>query len=73
MEECIDSLGEAKVFCTLDANSGYWQIEVVPEDKEKTTFTTHFGTNAFTRIPFWFKNVLAKYQRKINRKLTTVK
>ncbi|CAN8063209.1 unnamed protein product [Agarophyton chilense] len=25
MDECIDSLGEANVFTTLDANSGYWQ------------------------------------------------
>ena len=24
MDECIDSLGEAQYFTTLDANSGYW-------------------------------------------------
>lgn len=24
MDECIDSVGEAKLFITLDANSGYW-------------------------------------------------
>jgi hypothetical protein len=28
MDECIDSLGDAKIFTTLDCNSGYWQIPV---------------------------------------------
>jgi Reverse transcriptase (RNA-dependent DNA polymerase) len=40
MDECIDSLGGAKSFTTLDCNSGYWQIPVRPEDREKTTFTS---------------------------------
>ena len=26
MDECIDSLEDVKIFSTLDANSGYWQI-----------------------------------------------
>jgi hypothetical protein len=43
MDECIDSLGEAVVFTTLDYNSGYWQIPVDPADREKTAFTSHFG------------------------------
>jgi hypothetical protein len=41
MDECIDSLGDSKTFATLDCNSGYWQIPVRPEDREKTTFTSH--------------------------------
>jgi hypothetical protein len=28
MDECIDSLGDAKIFTTLYCNSGYWQIPV---------------------------------------------
>jgi hypothetical protein len=24
MDECTDSLGDAKIFTTLDCNSGYW-------------------------------------------------
>jgi hypothetical protein len=47
MDECIDSFGDASVFSTLDCNSGYWQIPVSPEDKEKTTFTSHKGL-------FWY-------------------
>jgi hypothetical protein len=40
MNECIESLGEAVVFTTLDCNSGYWQIPVDPADREKTAFTS---------------------------------
>jgi hypothetical protein len=32
MDECIDSLGDAHIFTTLDCNSGYWKIPVAPED-----------------------------------------
>jgi hypothetical protein len=47
MDECIDSLGDARVFSTLDCNSGYWQIPVSPQYKEKTTFTSHEGLFQF--------------------------
>jgi hypothetical protein len=49
MDECIDSLGDAVVFTTLDCNSGYWQIPVDGEDQDKTTFTSHFGIYRFLR------------------------
>ena len=32
MDECIDSLGDARVFSTLDFNAGYWQIPVAEEE-----------------------------------------
>jgi hypothetical protein len=40
MDDCIDSPGDANIFTTLDCNSGYWQIPVRPEDRDKTTFTS---------------------------------
>ena len=43
MDECIDSLGDTQVFSTLDCNSGYWQLEVAPEDRHKTAFVSHHG------------------------------
>lgn len=36
MDECIDSLGYETMFQTLDANSGYLQVEVADKDREKT-------------------------------------
>lgn len=43
-DDFLDSLGDAKVLTTLDANCGYWKIPVVSEDQDKTYFTTHMGT-----------------------------
>ena len=73
MDECIDSLGDARIVSTLNANSGYWQIQIEPKDQYKTTFTTHFGTYAFTRMPFGLKSAPATYQRATDKILTTVK
>ena len=73
MNECIESLWDAKVFSNLNANSGYRQILIAPKDREKTTFTTHSGKYAFTRKPFGLKNAPATYQREIDMILTTVK
>lgn len=44
MDESIDSLGQAKVFTTLDAYSGYWQLPIKPEDRHKTAFSCNEGT-----------------------------
>ncbi len=35
MDDCIDSLREAKIFTTLDCNSGYWQIPIHEADRKK--------------------------------------
>lgn len=56
MDECIDSLRSAKIFSTLDANSGYWKIEIDPRDRDKTTFTSHHGLYRFVRMPLGLKN-----------------
>jgi len=36
----------------LDGYSRYNQIEVLEEDKEKTTFTTPWGTLMYDKMPF---------------------
>ena len=37
MDDCIDSLGDATVFSTLDANSGYWQLPIVEKATESNS------------------------------------
>lgn len=43
MDDYTDSLGEAMLFATLDANSGYWQIEMGKKDVGKTAYVAHNG------------------------------
>ena len=43
IEECLDSLVGKTWFCTLDMNSGYWQIVIAEEDKGKTALLRNLG------------------------------
>jgi hypothetical protein len=43
--------------------SGYNQIMVHPDDQEKTTFTTPWGTFMYAKMPFGLMNAGAKFQR----------
>ncbi|XP_045462161.1 uncharacterized protein LOC123672192 [Harmonia axyridis] len=52
---------------TLDLRAGYWQIPVHPDDRDKTSFITPFGTYRFKRMPFGLKNASASFQRMIDR------
>ena len=63
MDDCLDSLGDAGIFSTFDCNSGYLQIPVAPEDRDKTTFITHMGTFRHVRMPFRLRNAPATFQR----------
>jgi hypothetical protein len=61
--DALDSLGGAKFFSTLDCQSEYWQIEVDPQDRVKTTFSSHYGNYHFTLLPFGVTNAPAFFQR----------
>ncbi|RDY07965.1 Retrovirus-related Pol polyprotein from transposon 17.6, partial [Mucuna pruriens] len=51
-------------FCSfMDGFSGYNQIRMVVEDREKTTFITTWGTFFYKVMPFGLKNAEATYQR----------
>ena len=72
MDDCLDSLGTANIFSTLDANSGYWQLKVAEEDRDKTSFMSHCGTFRFKRMPFGLINAPATFQRDMNALLSRV-
>jgi hypothetical protein len=65
VDECIDSLGEAVVFTTMNCNSGYLQIPVHPEDRDKTTFTSHYGIFRFLRFPFGLRNARPPFRGRL--------
>ncbi|GBN87953.1 Retrovirus-related Pol polyprotein from transposon 17.6 [Araneus ventricosus] len=48
---------------TLDLKTGYHQIEVNPDDKDKTAFVCPFGMFRYKRMPFGLKNAPVTFQR----------
>ncbi|XP_052724070.1 uncharacterized protein LOC128193915 [Vigna angularis] len=59
----LERLAGKSHYCFLDGFSGYFQINIAPEDQEKTTFTCPFGTFAYRRMPFGLCNALGTFQR----------
>jgi len=47
----------------MDGFSGYNQILMALKDREKTTFTTPWGTYCYRVMPIGLKNARATYQR----------
>lgn len=62
MDECIDSLGGATIFSTLEDNSRYCKVKNQEYHRDLTSFSGHFGLFRFTRMPFGLNNAPAKFQ-----------
>ena len=69
IDDLLDQLGQCKYFSTLDLASGYWQIRVARESREKTTFVTPQGLFEFLVMPFGLTNAPAAFQRLMQRVL----
>lgn len=54
--EILSSLSGAQVLSSLNALSGFTQLEMHEDDVEKTTFRTHRGLFQFKRMPFSLRN-----------------
>ena len=66
MNDLLEQVAGHVWFSTLDLKSGYWQVPLNAESREKTAFSTHRGLYEFTRLPFGIKTGPAKFQRLIN-------
>ncbi|GBM26318.1 Retrovirus-related Pol polyprotein from transposon 297 [Araneus ventricosus] len=63
IDDTLDALNGSQWFTTLDLKSGYWQVEIRPEDREKTAFTTGQGLWQFKVMPFGLCNAPATFER----------
>ena len=52
IDESLDALGGCKWFTTLDLISGYWQLPLSTDAKEKSAFVTRSGLWQWTVLPF---------------------
>ncbi|GFW53059.1 retrovirus-related Pol polyprotein from transposon 412 [Trichonephila clavipes] len=68
IDDTLDTLSGHKWFSTLDLKSGYWQVEIHPEDREKTAFTSGQGLWQFKVMPFGLCNAPATFERLMETK-----
>ena len=63
IDDNLDALKGARWFSTLDLASGYWQVEMAQEDREKTAFCTKYGLHQFRVMPFGLCNAPGTFER----------
>lgn len=63
VDECLDALSGCKWFSSMDLNSGFWQVGLHPEDRQKSAFATSLGLFQFTVMPFGLANSPSTFER----------
>ena len=73
VEQALAQIGGARFFTKLDANSGFWQVELSHDSSLLTTFITPFGRFCFKRLPFGITSAPEYFQRKMHEILSGLK
>jgi len=66
MDHVLERVVGANRMSMIDNFSGYNQIAMNEQDKEKTTFTTPWGTFMYDKMPFGLMNAGAMFQRSMD-------
>lgn len=70
INDLLDQLSGKYVFSTLDARSGYWQVQVEERSQSKIAFVTMDDLYEFHVMPFGLCNAQATFQRVVQKALT---
>ena len=71
IDDTLEALKGAKLFSTLDLKSGYWQVPIKEEHKNKTAFRTSSGQlYEFNRLHFGLCNAPAPFSRLMDNVLS---
>ena len=69
LDELLPKLSKAKVFTTLDAKDGFYQVRLDEQSSLKTTFWAPFGRYKYLRLPFGINLAPEEFERKLHEKL----
>jgi hypothetical protein len=62
-DEVLENVGGQESYSFTDRFSGYHQIEIDPEERYKTTFSTEWGSHQYTVMFFGLNNAPAIFSR----------
>ena len=63
VDDSLDALGGSKWFSTLDMTSGYWQISMDEQAKERSAFVTRSGLWQWKVLPFGLTSAPSTFER----------
>lgn len=63
IQDCLDCLKGAKYYSSLDLSSGFHQVQMDPDDMDKTSFVCQKGQYRFKVLSFGLTNAVATFQR----------
>ena len=66
-DDVASRLGNVKVFSTLDAKAGFWQIKFEKQSSLRTTFITPYGRYRFLLMPFGINTASEVFQQTMER------
>ena len=73
VDDVLSHSSGAKVFSKLDANSGFYQIELTPLSALLTSFITPFGRFCYNKLPFGITSAPKYFQKRMQSFLAGVK
>ena len=63
INNCLNALSKSSWYSTLDLRSGYYNIPIAEEDRDKSAFVTRSGCYRFTVMPFGLTCAPSVFQR----------